>query len=63
MSSLRRREVPRAYRPATRGAAALLVHAIDVADPQAFRVEIKQNFERPLLELRRILVELDAADT
>ena len=46
-----------------RGAAALLVHAIDVADPQAFRVEIKQNFERPLLELRRILVELDAADT
>ena len=45
-----------------RGAAALLVHAIDIADPQAFRAEIKHNFERPLLELRRILVELDAAD-
>ncbi len=45
-----------------RGAAALLVHAIDIADPEAFRAEIKHNFERPLLELRRILVELDAAD-
>ena len=43
-------------------ATALLVHAIDVADPQSFRAEIKQKFERPLLELRRILVELDVAD-
>ena len=45
-----------------RGAAALLVHAIDVANPDGFRAEIKEKFERPLLELRRILVELDVAD-
>lgn len=45
-----------------RGAAALLVHAIDVADPDGFRAEIKERFERPLLDLRRILVELDVAD-
>lgn len=45
-----------------RGAAALLVHAIDVANPDGFRAEIKENFELPLLELRRILVELDVAD-
>ena len=45
-----------------RGAAALLVHAIDVADPNGFRAEIKEKFESPLLELRRILVELEVAD-
>ncbi len=45
-----------------RGAAALLVHAIDVANPNSFRAEIKEKFERPLLELRRVLVELDVAD-
>ena len=45
-----------------RGAAALLVHAIDVASPDGFRAEIKEEFELPLLELRRILVELDVAD-
>ena len=42
-----------------RSEAALLVHAIDIADPQAFRAEIKRNFERPLIELRRIVAELD----
>lgn len=45
-----------------RGAAALLVHAIDVANPDGFRAEIKRKFESPLLKLRRILVELDVAD-
>lgn len=45
-----------------RGAAALLVHAIDVANPDRFRAEIKESFELPLLELRRILGELDVAD-
>ncbi len=45
-----------------RGAAALLVHAIDVSNPDGFRNDIKERFELPLLELRRILVELDVAD-
>lgn len=45
-----------------RGSAALLVHAIDVADPKGFRAEIKEKFEGPLLELRRILFELEVAD-
>ena len=49
--------------PRDRGKAALLVHAIDVSDPIAFRAEIKHSFERPLLELRRLIVEMDAADT
>ena len=49
--------------PRDRGKAALLVHAIDVSDPMAFRAEIKHSFERPLLELRRLIVEMDAADT
>ena len=44
-------------------AAALLIHGIDIAEPQAFRTEIKHNFERPILELRRILEDLDVADT
>jgi len=45
-----------------RGAAALLVHAIDVGNPDGFRAEIKERFERPILELRHILLELDVAD-
>lgn len=45
-----------------RGEAALLVHAIDIGDPAAFRAEIKRNFENPLVELRRLIVELDLAD-
>ena len=49
--------------PRHRGEAALLVHAIDVADPVAFREEIKSSFENPLLELRRLIVEMDAADS
>lgn len=49
--------------PHDRGEAALLVHAIDVSDPNTFRAGIKQNFERPLLELRRLIAEMDAADT
>jgi multicomponent Na+:H+ antiporter subunit E len=48
--------------PRKRGEAALLVHAIHVSDPKAFRAEIKRSFERPLLELRRLLVEMDVAD-
>ena len=48
--------------PRDRGEAALLVHAIDVSDPKAFRADIKRSFERPLLELRRLLVEMDVAD-
>lgn len=53
------------YREAThrgRGEAALLVHTIDIGDPAAFRADIKRNFELPLLELRRLIVELDLAD-
>ncbi len=46
-----------------RGEVALLVHAIDVTDPQEFRADIKRNFERPLLELRRLGAEMDVADT
>ena len=49
--------------PRDRGEAALLVHAIDISDPNTFRAGIKQNFERPLLELRRLIAEMDAADT
>lgn len=49
--------------PRDRGEAALLVHAIDISDPITFRAGIKQNFERPLLELRRLIAEMDAADT
>lgn len=45
--------------PGGSGAASLLVHSIDVADPHRFRAEIKRSFERPLLDLRRTLVELD----
>ena len=45
-----------------RGEAALLVHAIDIDDPTAFRADIKRNFELPLLQLRRLIVELDLAD-
>ena len=56
-------QTPRGATDPYRGAAALLVHSIDVVDPVLFRTEIKQNFERPLLELRRTLVELDVADT
>lgn len=48
--------------PRDRGEAALLVHAIDISDPNTFRAGIKQNFERPLLELRRLIAEMDAAD-
>lgn len=43
--------------------AALLVHAIDVAEPEVFRAEIKRQFENPLIELRRLLAEMDSADT
>ena len=43
--------------------AALLVHAIDVAEPEVFRADIKRKFEIPLLELRRLLAEMDSADT
>lgn len=50
-------------RSGERGAAALLVHSIDIADPQAFRTEIKQKFERPLLDLRSILVAMDDDNT
>ena len=46
-----------------RGEVALLVHAIDVSDPQEFRADIKRNFESPLLELRRLGREMDIADT
>ena len=46
-----------------RGEAALLVHAIDVSDPKVFRAEIKERFESPLLELRRLIAEMDRADT
>ncbi len=49
--------------PRHRGEAALLVHVIDVSDPVAFREEIKSSFENPLLELRRLIVEMDAADS
>ena len=49
--------------PRDRGEAALLVHAIDISDPKEFRADIKRNFERPLLELRRLIAELDVADT
>ncbi len=49
--------------PRDRGEAALLVHAIDIADPSTFRAGIKEDFERPLLELRRLIAEMDAADT
>ncbi len=49
--------------PRARGEAALLVHAIDVSDPQTFRADIKKNFEMPLLELRRLIAEMDSADT
>ena len=48
--------------PRDRGKAALLVHAIDVSDPKEFRADIKRNFESPLLELRNLIAELDAAD-
>ena len=49
--------------PRTRGEIALLVHAIDISDPQEFRAEIKRNFENPLLALRRLGTEMDLADT
>ncbi|MYC93482.1 MAG: hypothetical protein F4X14_00795 [Caldilineaceae bacterium SB0661_bin_32] len=48
--------------PRARGEAALLVHAIDVSDPKVFRADIKQRFESPLLELRRLIAEMDSAD-
>ncbi|MDE0630515.1 MAG: Na+/H+ antiporter subunit E [Caldilineaceae bacterium] len=48
--------------PRNRGEAALLVHAIDVSDPKVFRADIKRRFEGPLLELRRLVVEMDSAD-
>lgn len=41
----------------------LLVHVIDLSDPVAFRAEIKDQFERPLLLLRRLILEMNAADT
>ena len=41
----------------------LLVHVIDLSDPVAFRAEIKDQFERPLLQLRRLILEMNAADT
>ena len=44
------------------GEAALLVHAIDVPDPNEFRADIKRRFESPLLELRRLIAEMDSAD-
>ncbi len=40
----------------------LLVHTVHIVEPKAFRAEIKHNFERPILELRWLLEELDAAD-
>lgn len=49
--------------PRDRGEAALLVHAIDVSDPKAFRADIKRRFESPLLEMRRLIAEMDRADT
>ena len=54
---------PRETDPRARGEIALLVHAIDISDPQEFRAEIKRNFENPLLELRRLGTEMDLADT
>ena len=42
---------------------ALLVHVIDLPDPVRFRAEIKEQFERPLLQLRSLILEMDAADT
>ncbi len=45
-----------------RGEAALLVHTIDIGDPAAFREDIKQNFENPLLELRRLIEDLDLVE-
>lgn len=45
-----------------RGEAALLVHTIDIGDPAAFRADIKQNFENPLLELRRLIEDLDLVE-
>lgn len=42
---------------------ALLVHVIDLPDPLAFRREIKEQFERPLLQLRSLIREMDAADS
>ncbi len=41
----------------------LLVHVIDLSDPVAFRAEIKDHFERPLLQLRSLILEMNAADT
>jgi len=49
--------------PRARGEAALLVHAIDVSDPKVFRADIKRRFESPLLELRRLVAEMDSADS
>ena len=40
----------------------LLVHVIDLSDPAEFRAEIKDQFERPLLQLRRLILEMNAAD-
>ena len=48
--------------PRDSGEAALLVHAIDVPDPNEFRADIKRRFESPLLELRRLIAEMDSAD-
>ena len=49
--------------PRDREEAALLVHAIDVSDPKVFRADIKRRFESPLLELRRLIAEMDSADS
>lgn len=64
--NLRAPDTPPAHQrsePRNRGEAALIVHAIDVSDPKAFRAEIKHNFERPLLELRRLIAEMDVSDS
>ncbi len=53
----------RATGPRDRGEATLLVHAIDVSDPKVFRADIKRRFESPLLDLRRLIAEMDSADT
>ena len=49
--------------PRDRGKAALLVHAIDISNPEDFRADIKRDFESPLLELRNLIAELDASET
>ncbi len=62
VSNAARSKQPQIGQGRDRGAAALLVHAIDVDSPEGFRAEIKEKFERPLLELRRVLAVLDVAD-